>query len=767
MSAVDDRLTGNDGMLTVSSATLGAQVTLSCRSVDERILALERRLSQVRWARTVLARWHLEQARQKLDTAVSLEPVREELNRVEKNLKSQPKQKSGAVIELTDDVLCAANGAIALAFERKGSAVVLRSLYDVARKREFAREVEGAQGLWQLTFRPPDFSAEKAVTLETPESPCEWRSKETSDGVELEFVWRNVSLGDEPDAIDVQATVGLPDKGTLSEWRFNVTNRSTKLGLWTAQFPRITNLTVSRSGALAAPMGWGQLYKDATRNGSYQGDYPNGWTTMQFASLFDGGSGVYLAAHDGQASHKRLVFTPHPEVDAVGFEVVQYPPSMAEPGRDYESPYPVVVGTHPGDWFDAARIYRAWAVKHSLWFPKQPLSRNSDTPPWLKHNPLWCCTSGDPQDVLANVTEFKKFFGVPMGLHWYVWHQIPFDDHYPEYFPAKPGFREAVAELKAKGVQVMPYINGRLFDSQTDSWRREAAQDSCALSEKGEKYVEVYGKSPPLSPMCPATTYWQEKISGIVERLVGEFGVNGVYIDQIGAAGTALCFNRNHPHDAGGVASWVPGYREMLTRTRKKMRAKDAESFLTTEDAAEPYQGKIDAFLMCNQTRGGLVPMYPAVYGGRALTFGRYIYEEDAKASLPFITKVAEMFIFGAQLGWIDPFILKYPKEAGYLKRLAHTRLAATRYLALGEMLRPPVIESEAPSVKTRWELWGGKHEIEFPAVMGSAWRADDGSVGLLLTNLTDKKVKLRWKCERKKGEEQMEGLSAKVVQVK
>ena len=34
------------------------------------------------------------------------------------------------------------------------------------------------------------------------------------------------------------------------------------------------------------------------------------------------------------------------------------------------------------------------------------------------------------------------YLGVPVMAQWYRWHQIPFDNDYPHYFPAKPGFEE-------------------------------------------------------------------------------------------------------------------------------------------------------------------------------------------------------------------------------------------------------------------------------------------------------------------------------------
>jgi len=606
-------------------------------------------------------------------------------------------------------------------------------------KRFFAQSQ--TESFWQIEFRDSSRSSENTIVIDSIET--ENFACQSTDP--LVYKWSNISLGDERNVLDI---VVQYYSGEFPEWRIQISNRSQKYGIWRVSFPRVS-LTASESGELAVPMGWGSLYKNPTRNGGYVGDYPNGWCTMQFAALCEDGKGLYLAAHDAKAYHKEIVFKPIPDSSQLLFEVIHYPEDMGIIGKDFGLPYPIVIKPFDGDWIDASKIYKNWAQEHSIWYPKKPLESSEDVPRWLKENSLWCQTGGDPKDVVPNVLKFADYFQVPIAVHWYSWHQIPFDDHYPEYFPAKVGFKEAVEKLHQAGVYVMPYINGRLFDSSTDSWKNEGAEHFCAISENGERYNEVYGSSVPLSPMCPSTSYWQGKVAEIVERLVCEFKVDGVYIDQIGAAGAKLCFNPEHPHHLGNGDFWVRGYREMLQKVRQKIRACNPHSMLTTEDAAEPYSGLLDAYLMCNQTRGNLIPMYPAVYGGRNLTFGRYIFPDDAKASLPFITKIAQMFIFGAQMGWIDAWILSYPKEAEYLRTLSQARLKALKYLAYGELVHPPVIEGNMPMIKTEWHLWGTDYQIEMPAVIGSAWKANDGSIGLVFANMSEETQRFQWKHEK------------------
>ena len=164
----------------------------------------------------------------------------------------------------------------------------------------------------------------------------------------------------------------------------------------------------------------------------------------------------------------------------------------------------------------------------------------------------------------------------PSGFHWYNWHEIPFDNDYPHYFPTKAGFPEAVRELQSANVFVMPYINGRLWDTRDkgseDFEFTAVAKAAVSKNEKGEPYTEVYGSkeadgSPVrLGVMCPATQLWQNRVRDIVLRLMNECGVKGVYIDQIAAAAPTLCCDATHGHPLGGGHWWTEGYWKLLER---------------------------------------------------------------------------------------------------------------------------------------------------------------------------------------------------------
>lgn len=568
--------------------------------------------------------------------------------------------------------------------------------------------------------------------------------------------WAGVSIADEVGAVDVEVEISLNPEQPYAEWTLRVTSHSSRVGMERVEFPVIGPLAALSSAELAVPNGWGQLIPNPSQSKGYHGHFPCGTCDMQAANLCDSGSGLYLAAHDPRGADKEIVFSALPEQNALSYHLVTHPSGMGTVGlgQDYALPYAAATGAFAGNWLAGAKLYRSW-LPNAIWWPKQPIAERTDTPQWVKETALWLQSGGSAEQAVPRARAFTQFFDVPAATHWYSWHMIPFDDHYPEYFPAKPGFAEGVKSMREMGIKVMPYINGRLWDPRNDSWREEKAASACAKDSHGLKYVEVYASKVALAVMCPTTALWQQKIASTVQRLISEYGVNAVYIDQISAAPAKLCYDTGHPHAPGGGDFWVRGYRELLTRTREMAKAADPDAMLTTEDAAEPFADLLDAFLMCNSTRDQLIPFYPAVYSGRSLTFGRYIFKEDMADISAFATKTGQLFVFGAQLGWLSAEILEpaYERQAVYLRTLARIRYAATEYLALGELLGFPEITPAPNTLHTCWNMMNPAHEfrieplipISLPQVIGSVWRANNGSIGVVLTNMGETACSFSW----------------------
>lgn len=130
-------------------------------------------------------------------------------------------------------------------------------------------------------------------------------------------------------------------------------------------------------------------------------------------------------------------------------------------------------------------------------------------------------TQGDPPVVRARMEAIVERFGLQpygldIGLHWYEWHAIKFDTKYPDYFPVRAGFEDAVAALQPLGVRIHPYINGRIWDISTPTWTQDngtlvAVKTVKQRLDDGNLTIphESYGSGATFAVACPSMAYWQ------------------------------------------------------------------------------------------------------------------------------------------------------------------------------------------------------------------------------------------------------------------
>lgn len=623
----------------------------------------------------------------------------------------------------THHTLSTANSAVEFTVGEKG---VVVSRWDATKEsRRHWIAAEPLVPVWSITIQQ---STGEHSTIAAFDGPAVVRE---ASPTRLAVVWTGLT----PGKLDVLMTVSV--RGDDLIWELEAAVQAENCALWDITFPEIGPIASAENVHSITTYGWGAIHDDLMHCPRFEGDYPSAQCSMPFVAVSDGRAGLYMAAEDSAGYPFRLLVGKREGTSAVTLGLRHDIPGMGT-AKTYKIPYPVVTTPYAGDWYEAARIYRK-AAQHTPWGAIAPLHERTGIPAWLTNTDLWYIGACDSEESAAKIIDFAKYFDVPVSAHVYTWHEIPFDDHYPEYFPAKPGFRSAVAKVQAAGVSVMPYINGRLWDAATTSWKEKNAQEAAALDAKGECYKEVYGSKVPLTPMCPATALWKDTVVHLVDRLVNEEGVRGVYVDQISAASPKRCFAPNHGHPAGGGTSWIQGYRDLVQKCRAVL---PPGAIVTTEENADPWNDVLDAFLMVNtQARGGTIaPIYPAVYGGRAVSFGfQYLSGEDFKARYPLRLKFAQAFTFGAQLGWVGPAILEESNatEAAFLKQLCQARHGARDALQFGELLPPVEVQSDA-TVSWAEEEKGVPKTRTAKAVLASAWLTPEGKRKLAIVNVSD-----------------------------
>jgi hypothetical protein len=181
----------------------------------------------------------------------------------------------------------------------------------------------------------------------------------------------------------------------------------------------------------------------------------------------------------------------------------------------------------------------------------------------------------------------------------------------------------------------------------------------------------------------------------------------------------------------------------MLEQIRKTL---PKNKMLTTEENIETWLDLFDAMLLVNThtNTGKLIPLYPAVYSDRIILFAfQHFPADDLDRVIPYRAKVAQCFLWGSQLGWIEPERImdpKYRKEAEFLRNLSKTRRFARKLVTYGRFLGLLEVKGDNPRIKgIGTATFGGTYKIDLPAVMGSFWQGADGTFGILLVNQTDK----------------------------
>eukprot|EP00939_MAST-03C_sp_MAST-3C-sp1_P000922 g922.t1 len=481
---------------------------------------------------------------------------------------------------------------------------------------------------------------------------------------------------------------------------------------------------------------------------------------------------VYFGAHDRRACSKYFGMSVDTESETASFYVYAIPPNAGVALRNANfSAWPIVLSTlETTDWWDLAGVYRNFVLSDAQtgWTEQGPLAERKDVPKWLyklttfcnshwQQNDVFNISGGDPTVVRNRVTNIAKRFDLPpgaFGVHLYEWDCLGyafgsnytnctsevtcgFDTHYPEYFPPRMGFEDTVRVLqKDAGVRVFPYINGRIFDVATKSWKANGGiakasaakkvpgpffltsrEDPAAESLELELYSESYGSEAEFAVMDPYTNYWQDVIADTVGNLTNTYGLDGVYVDQIAAAGPRPDFDPSHDHPLGGGSHWVDGYQAMLKKIRQI--AGPNKAFLT-ESNAEPFGAGVDLFLTLVGFASGelpnvrssrntvIVPAFQTVYGGYFMSVGAEFFANDfAPNPDVFAAKLAAQFCFGTVMGWMslggrdnqDPYMglytlmmsNDYDPEIFYLRDLAVARRVpiASQFLIHGRAGRP------------------------------------------------------------------------------
>ena len=313
-------------------------------------------------------------------------------------------------------------------------------------------------------------------------------------------------------------------------------------------------------------------YKGIWRSYTYPAAGMGTPITMPWLGLQCGEKHLYLGEHNPELRLITLNVGVPPrgaEGDEMMLSISHYP--AAHPSETV-SIGRSVMAVFDGDWRDASAFYRAWSEK--TWMVEHPI------PDWVKDLTGWQRVICKHQygEVFWKYADLPKLWEEGMqyginGLLLFGWWRGRFDNNYPELEPdpalgGAEGLRAAIAEIRAKGGEVLLYSNGNLIDVKTDFYKHTGQR----ISHKdidGNEYREHYQFSndgtvlrnfgyKSFDTACHTTKEWQENLLRIA-KLKLSFDPSAIFFDQVSCC-LKLCFDSTHPHgfriDEDGIGRW-------------------------------------------------------------------------------------------------------------------------------------------------------------------------------------------------------------------
>jgi hypothetical protein len=631
-------------------------------------------------------------------------------------------------------------------------------------------------GLWRLEL----LRNGKSIEL-TPAQAKSFQPERGRDKGAVRLCWSEFQVEGVPN-LKVVVDVELEPGRAMSGWRIEVQNQR-GMTLQKVHFPQFPAIRRQPEEFLAAPVWMGQLAANprtllraaAGKEKRLEWDYP-GLTSLQCLAFYrKNGPGLYFSCDDTSSFRKSFVLSGTGD-GQVRYEMVHLPENRE--GVTYRLPYRAIIGAFQGDWFTAAEQYRCWATNQA-WARESRLVRGL-TPDWATETGMWVWNRGRSSNVLEPAIALEKELGLPVRVFWHWWHGCAYDTGFPEYLPPREGvesFTNALALAHKNNVRAIVYMNQRLWGMTTESWQREGAERYAVKAADGTVRPEVYNTFTklPCASMCMGTPFWRNKYAGLAEEAFLKLGVDGIYMDQ--ACSSLACYDPTHGHPLGGGRYWVDGFRLLATDIRSRCTGK-RQIALAGEGCGEGWLPYLDLMLSLQVSKERYsnpedgwqpIPFFQAVYHPYCILYGNYSsltmppYDDlwpaefapseplkllDRKYSQQFYLEQARAFVWGQQptvANFLPTQLRTRPEETEFIMQLARLRSRALPYLQNGVFLRPPDLDVPTAMLPmSRLSIYAGQQgaltsfEGRQPLVLGGAWRAPDGNVGVALANIAD-----------------------------
>ncbi len=539
----------------------------------------------------------------------------------------------------------------------------------------------------------------------------DWENVEiTNDNSSAEIVFSEPSLTSLPESLNVTININVIEN--RSQWDISVNGIGDDYTLTQVNFPKF-KFKVNPNDKFFVPKFSGILIDNPYDSGiSYELTYPRGrlGASMPFSAYINTeGPSIYMAYHDPTASLKDFII--QKENNYIKYYGRHIIPNKSLPSNNWELPGIFELDIFQGSWYEAAMIYKDWAMNNAPYFPQDLPERTNrqhsigEIAVWGSVQPALTYSVSDTENDINVFTNFFPSY-IPVGIHWYKWNNHYQDDDYPDYFPERDGFVEAVNNIQQNGNHIMPYTNGMLYDTDLPTYTHEGLPYA-TKDINGDPYTIYFQDSEEGAPntlfafMCSTQSTWQTTLANVFDELANRIQTKGIYVDMVAWAGAKECMDTTHGHPLGSGHWWHDGYVEMLSL----MHNKNQDTYLTVEGATDDMADVVDGFYVGEWRVNNMVPAFQSIYTGKNQFFGMS-YGGSTYNDPSFYAKFAYSYVNNIQPGRFYLYFAQDPdaeQARPFILDLVKMRYKLRNFMSYGEMKKPFEIEGDIPVITSDW----------------------------------------------------------------
>ena len=484
-------------------------------------------------------------------------------------------------------------------------------------------------------------------------------------------------------------------------------------------------------------------------------------------------SGLYIGAHDPHRAVKDINIVKVAEGVTLKLRLF----CGSDFGQKFKNDYPIIFSVTDSRWESAAERYRAW-FETSLPKRVKKINENCELPEWYADSPLVVSYpirgTHDMDEMFPNklypytnalpiLDSIKKACDarlLVLLMHWegtapwappHVW--PPYGD--------KKNFDEFLNALHRNGDMLGVYCSGfgytmqsnliAEYNKESEYKERDLERGMCAGPDGKVAISNICTGQRSGYDICPASPVGRALLDEAYEPLLKSELDYVQILDQNHGGGQYFCYGRDHGHPPAPGAWMTENMQHMLSAwndTAGKM-------LLGCESAAsEAFIGNLlfsDNRFELNYFLGTPVPFYAYVYHeyvrnfmGNQVCCPLNMNEESLRYRIAYSFSAGDcMTLVLTQDGdlmdqWGMKDFSRLPDKDKALRLIANLtkfyKDEASKYLYCGRMTASPAIECETVT----FGRWDAPRSTTLPAILHSAWIADDGTRALILVNPSD-----------------------------